>query len=143
MGGPQVPSLGFAMGIERIMLLLEAQGTKLPQNNSCDIYIAAMGKTASLKATQLVADLRKDGFKAQTDICGRGLKAQMKYADKIGAAFSIVLGDNEIESGKAVLKNMKNGDKWEIDLNNLSDSLFKALNSSALDELADSVLKQQ
>ena len=143
MGGPQVPSLGFAMGIERIMLLLEAQGTKLPQNNSCDIYIAAMGKTASLKATQLVADLRKDGFKAQTDICGRGLKAQMKYADKIGAAFSIVLGDNEIESGKAVLKNMKNGDKWEIDLNNLSDSLFKALNSSALEELADSVLKQQ
>ena len=102
-----------------------------------------MGKDAALKATELVSALRKDGFKVETDICGRGLKAQMKFADKIDAAFSIVLGDNEIESGKAVLKNMKDGEKREIDLDNLSDSLFKALNSSALDELADSVLKQQ
>ena len=143
MGGPSVPSLGFAMGIERIMLLLEAQGTKLPQSNSCDLYIAAMGKDAALMATELVAALRHDGFKAETDICGRGLKAQMKFADKIGAAFSIVLGDDELSTGRAVLKNMKGGERCEIDLNNLSDSLFKALNSSALEELADSVLKQQ
>ena len=141
MGGPSVPSLGFAMGIERIMLLLEAQGTSLPQNNACDLYIAAMGKEASLKATELVSSLRKDGFKVQTDICGRGLKAQMKFADKIGAAFSVVLGDNELETGRAVLKNMKDGEKSEIALANLSDALFKAINSSALEELADSVLK--
>ena len=67
----------------------------------------------------------------------------MKFADKIGAEFSLVLGDDELSTGKAVLKNMKDGEKCEIDLDNLSDSLFKALNSSALEELADSVLKQQ
>ena len=142
MGGPQVPSLGFAMGIERIMLLLEAQETKLPKNNSCDLYIAAMGKEAALKATELVSSLRKDGFKVETDICGRGLKAQMKFADKIGAAFSMVLGDDELSTGKAVLKNMKDGEKREIDLAALSDALFKALNSSALNELADSILNE-
>ena len=67
----------------------------------------------------------------------------MKFADKIGAEFSLVLGDDELSTGKAVLKNMKDGEKREIDLVNLSDSLFKMLNSSALEELADSVLKQQ
>ena len=141
MGGPAVPSLGFAMGIERIMLLLEAQGTKLPENSNCDLYIAAMGDAAALKATELCSSLRKDGFKVQTDICSRGLKAQMKFADKVGAGFSVVLGDNEIESGKARLKNMSTGEETEIPLSDLSDSLFKAINSSALESLADSILK--
>ena len=141
MGGPAVPSLGFAMGIERIMLLLEAQGTKLPESSSCDLYIAAMGDAAALKATELCSSLRKDGFKVQTDICSRGLKAQMKFADKVGAGFSVVLGDNEIESGKARLKNMSTGEETEIPLSDLSDSLFKAINSSALESLADSILK--
>lgn len=141
MGGPAVPSLGFAMGIERIMLLLEAQGTKLPESNNCDLYIATMGDAAALKATELCAGLRKDGFKVQTDICSRGLKAQMKFADKIGAGFSLVLGDNEIQSGKARLKNMSTGEENEILLTDLSDSLFNAINSSALESLADSILK--
>lgn len=141
MGGPKVPSLGFAMGIERIMLLLEAQGTVLPRPDTCDLYIAPMGDTAGLKAAALCADLRRDGFKAQTDICGRGLKAQMKYADRIGAKFTLCLGGNELESGKAFLKNMQSGEETEISLSDLKDGLFKALNSAALDNLADSILK--
>lgn len=140
MGGPSVPSLGFAMGIERIMLLLEAQGTVLPTDGNCDLFIAVMGEAASLKATELCASLRRDGFKVQTDICSKGLKAQMKFADKVGAAFSLVLGDNEIESGKAKLKNMSMGEEKEVLLSELSDMLFKAINSSALETLADSVL---
>ena len=88
-----------------------------------------------------MSNLRRDGFKVQTDICGRGLKAQMKFADKISAAFSVVLGDNELETGRAVLKNMKDGEKREIDLNNLSDSLFEAVRSSALTALEDSILE--
>ena len=72
MGGPNVPSLGFAMGIERIMLLLEAQKTELPKPAYCDLFIAAMGNNAQLKAAELCAALREDGFKVNTDICGRG-----------------------------------------------------------------------
>ena len=141
MGGPSVPSLGFAMGIERIMLLLEAQKTELPKPTPCDIYIAAMGDNAALKAAELCARLRQDGFSAQTDICGRGLKAQMKYADKLGAEFTMVLGDNELEAGKARLKNMASGSETEVRLESLADELLSAIHSSALDDLADSILK--
>ena len=142
MGGPSVPSLGFAMGIERIMLLLEAQKTELPKPTPCDIYIAAMGDNASLKAAEICARLRQDGFSAQTDICGRGLKAQMKFADKLGAEFTMVLGDNELEAGKARLKNMASGSETEVRLESLADELLSAIHSSALDNLADSILKQ-
>ena len=142
MGGPSVPSLGFAMGIERIMLLLEAQKTELPRPAPCDIYIAARGDNAALKAAEICARLRQDGFSAQTDICGRGLKAQMKYADKTGAEFTMVLGDNELETGKARLKNMASGSETEVRLENLADELLSAIHSSALDNLADSILKQ-
>lgn len=142
MGGPNVPSLGFAMGIERIMLLLEAQKTELPRPAYCDLFIAAMGNNAQLKAAELCAALREDGFKVNTDICGRGLKAQMKYADKTGAEFTMVLGDNELETGKARLKNMASGSETEVRLENLADELLSAIHSSALDNLADSILKQ-
>lgn len=141
MGGPSVPSLGFAMGIERIMLLLEAQGTSLPPAPTCQLYIAPMGSAATERAAALCADLRRDGFGVQTDICGRGLKAQMKFADKIGARFSVVLGDNELADGKARLKNMTDGTETEISLANFSDELLKAINSAALDTLAEAILK--
>ena len=139
MGGPQTPALGFAMGIERLMLVLQNQGTELPKDKKCDLYIASMGKAASLKATELCATLRADGFEVQSDICSRGLKAQMKYADKIGAAFSIVLGDSELENGVANLKNMVSGEITEVKLTELSNELFKASTSVALDSLTDSL----
>ena len=137
MGGPNVPSLGFAMGIERIMLLLEAQKTELPKPAYCDLFIAAMGNNAQLKAAELCAALREDGFKVNTDICGRGLKAQMKYADKTGSRFTMVLGDNEC----AKLKNMQSGEEIEVALSDISGSLLSAVHAAALDELADSILK--
>lgn len=140
MGGPDVPSLGFAMGIERIMLLLAAQKTELPRPSPCDLYIAALGENASLKAAELCAVLRREGFKAQTDICGRGLKAQMKYADKLGAEFTAVLGDNELEAGRVRLKNMTSGGETEVSLDNLSEELLNALHSSALEKLEESIL---
>ena len=141
MGGPNVPSLGFAMGIERIMLLLEAQKTELPKPAYCDLFIAAMGNDAQLKAAELCAALREDGFKVNTDICGRGLKAQMKYADKTGSRFTMVLGDNKCETGCAKLKNMQSGEETEVALSDISGSLLSAVHAAALDELADSILK--
>ena len=142
MGGQPTASLGFAMGIERLMMVLEAQKTELPKRAGCDLYIAAMGNNASLKATALCNDLRTDGFKVQTDICNKGLKAQMKYADKIGAGFTLVLGDNELESNKANLKNMQTGELCEVTLDNLADQLFSAINKNALENLADSIIKE-
>lgn len=139
MGGSALPALGFAMGIERLMMVLENQGADLPEDNTCDIYIASMGEAASVKATELCAALRADGFEAQCDICGRGLKAQMKYADKIGSKYSIVLGDNELETNSGNLKNMQSGEVKEVSLNALSDELLKSVNDAALNALCDSL----
>ncbi len=140
MGGAPTPALGFAMGIERLMMVLENQGAVLPEQKKCDIYIAVMGDGAAVKAATLCAGLRADGFEAQTDICGRGLKAQMKYADKIGAAYTLVLGDNELETGKANIKCMATGVQSEICLDKISDELMNLKNAAALDSLCDAAL---
>ena len=137
MGGPSVPSLGFAMGIERLMLVLKNQGKELPSADKPDLYIAALGEKAQLKTAELCAALRADGFKVETDICGRGLKAQMKYANKIGAKYSLVLGDTEIGENSASLKNMADGEAFTVKLDTLSDELFKIINEQALNSLED------
>ncbi len=141
MGGQNVPALGFGMGLERLMLVLQNQGISLPAAKPCDLYIAALGENAALKASALCADLRRDGFEVQCDVCSRGLKAQMKYADKIGAAFTLVLGDNEIETDTANLKQMATGDVHEVKLGTLSDALGDALREIALNALTDSIEK--
>ena len=116
LGGNPMPALGFAAGIERLLLTLEAQGIEIPAPAPCDIYIGSMGEDAHQKASALCNTLRKSGFYAEFDVVGRGLKAQMKYANKIGAQFSIVLGDDEIANGTAKLKNMDSGEQCEIPL---------------------------
>ena len=128
------------MGIERILMLLENLGVEIPNPNKVEYYIAPMGETAAIKATALCTELRRDGFEAQTDVCGRGLKAQMKYADKIGALFSMVLGDNELQENKATIKNMQNGKTHEISLQDLGEQFMKIKLDSALSELEDSIL---
>ncbi|MBQ9354482.1 MAG: histidine--tRNA ligase, partial [Clostridia bacterium] len=143
MGGKDTPALGFGMGIERLLLLLENQKTEIPPEPKCDLYIATMGNAAELKATEISSSLRFDGFEVQTDICSRGLKAQMKFADKIGAKFSMVLGDNELQNNKAVIKNMATGDTSETALDNISDKLSSLINDMALDNLTDSVLNSK
>ena len=139
MGGPSVPSLGFAMGIERLMLVLKNQQKELPEAETCDLYIAALGNAAQIKTAEMLSLLREDGFKAETDICGRGLKAQMKYANKIGAKFSMVLGDNEIMEGMGTIKNMSNGEEISVSLDKISDELSSIVNAAALDSLIESI----
>lgn len=120
LGGQHTPSLGCAMGIERLLLLMESSGVEIPKPETCDLYIASMGDRASLKAFALTEDVRKSGFSAQCDIVGRGLRPQMKFADKIGAKFSLVIGDNEIDENKAEVKNMETGDKTAVSLQNFA-----------------------
>ena len=127
LGGPHVPSLGFGLGTGRLLMLLEAQGIELPKPSGCDIYIAPMGENASYEAAAIVADLRAGGISAQTDVVGRSLKAQMKYADKIGAKYTMVLGDDEIASGKAKIKNMDSGEATEMVLADLAENFMEFL----------------
>lgn len=127
LGGPHVPSLGFGLGTGRLLMLLEAQGIELPKPSGCDIYIAPMGENASYEAAAIVADLRAGGIGAQTDVVGRSLKAQMKFADKIGAKYTMVLGDDEIASGKAKIKNMDSGEATEVELADLAENFMEFL----------------
>lgn len=110
LGGAHIPALGFAMGMERLMLLLESQGIELPQESNCNVYIAPVGMAASLKAAEIATHLREEGVFALFDVSGRGIKAQMKYANKIGAEFVVVIGDDELSSGDVSLKNMETGE---------------------------------
>lgn len=133
LGGKHLPSLGFAMGIERLLMLMDKQGIEIPKPSTCDLYVAVMGEGASLKSFEIIKAVRSCGLIAETDIVGRGLRAQMKYADKIGAKFSMVLGDNEIEQGKAVIKNMSSGEQTEIVLDDTFADKFMVLQLADVD----------
>lgn len=133
LGGKHLPSLGFAMGIERLLMLMDKQGIEIPKPSTCDLYVAVMGESASLKSFEIIKAVRSCGLIAETDIVGRGLRAQMKYADKIGAKFSMVLGDNEIEQGKAVIKNMSSGEQTEIVLDDTFAEKFMVLQLANVD----------
>lgn len=133
LGGKHLPSLGFAMGIERLLMLMDKQGIEIPKPSTCDLYVAVMGESASLKSFEIIKAVRSCGLIAETDVVGRGLRAQMKYVDKIGAKFSMVLGDNEIEQGKAVIKNMSSGEQTEIVLDDTFAEKFMVLQLADVD----------
>ena len=116
LGGKHMPSLGFAMGLERLLMVMDAQGIEIPEDDKCALYIATMGDDAKVKAFELLRRVRECGLIAETDVGGRGLRAQMKYADKIGAKYSLVLGDNELAENKAKVKNMESGEQTEFAL---------------------------
>ena len=136
LGGKHMPSLGFAMGLERILMVMDAQGIEIPQPEPCALYIAAMGDDAKVKAFSLLRAVRECGLPAETDVVGRGLRAQMKYADKIGAKYSVVLGDNEIAENKAKVKNMDSGEQTELALDDSFAEKFSVLNLTGNDAFA-------
>lgn len=123
LGGQHMPSLGFALGIERLLALMKEQNIEIPKSHGCDIYIAGLGEKAQEKAFALIKEVRKSSLCAEGDIVGRSLRAQMKYADKTGAKFSLVIGDNEIENNSAVLKDMKTGEQKNVPLD---DKFFES-----------------
>ena len=137
LGGPHTPALGFALGLERLMLLMESQGLPFPEAETCSLYIASMGKAAAQKAAELVCALRRDGIHAEFDVVGRSVKAQMKFANKLGADFTLVLGDSELESGKAVLKNMKSGETTDVELASFPGDFMRISISESLKTLED------
>ena len=123
LGGKSTPAVGFGLGIERLLLRLEENGVEIPKPDAVTLYIAPMGDTAVSTAQKLAYDLRKAGVSVDTDHLGRGLRASMKYADKLGAKNTLVLGDNEIETGKAKIKNMATGEETEVSLDGIAEVL--------------------
>ena len=137
LGGPDQPGIGYAMGVERLLMVMKAQGIEIPAPAPCDLYIGSIGEEASVEALRLCGILRGEGFSAECDIVGRSVKAQMKYADKIGARFSMVLGDNELAEKKATVKNMATGENAEVMLD--GEPLKQFLYNAGLDGLSDSL----
>lgn len=138
LGGQKTPALGFAMGLERLILTMENQNIEFPAETGCSLYIAPMDSNAVTYAMKLAKSLRDEGFWVEYDTVGRGLKSQMKYSDKLGAEFTMVLGDNEINSKTANLKNMKTGDETEIDLD---DSFTENFSNIAIGNMFDDLLE--
>ena len=116
LGGPEMPGLGFGCGIERLLLTLEALGKTPDDKIVPDVFVAYAEPAAESVSHKLVYDLRALGVSAERDTTGRSLKAQMKYAGKIGARYSVVLGGNEIAEGKVNLKNMETGESVSVAL---------------------------
>ena len=125
-GATDVPGIGFAVGIERLLMLMENTGVKIPENNGVKLYIAPMGEEESKKAFELSALLRKKGVSCDIDHMGRGIKAQFKYADKIGAEYVAVLGSNELKDGVVSVKKMADGSQTPVKLDDLCDYMLKA-----------------
>ncbi len=120
-GGQPTGAAGFAVGIERLLLVLEAQNGEFEKKNERDIYIGAIGQKGLVKGQGIAYRLRQAGVKAECDSVGRSVKAQMKYANKIGAAYSVILGDNEIDNDLVKLKNMETGEEEEVKVSALFD----------------------
>lgn len=109
LGGAQVPAIGFAAGLERLLLLMENTGAHFPEKPAPFIYIAGLDEPSKDKAYALCLELRAKGINAECDIMNRSLKAQMKYADKLGAKYSAVIGGDELAAGELPVKDMKDG----------------------------------
>lgn len=116
LGGPATPAAGFGIGTERIIMELENQGVKLPQPPQCDVYVANLGDEALESAYLLCQQLRAAGVRADQDLCGRSLKAQFKYADKIAARYIALVGGDELSRGVIKLRDLSTREEQEIPL---------------------------
>lgn len=118
-GGPQIPGVGFGLGIERLLLVLEAAGIEIPRPKTCNVFIATLGDTAAEAALRIAGSLRSQGVKVLTDVMQRGLKSQLKYADRLDADYTIVIGEDELAKGVVTLRDMRKSEQREIDINTI------------------------
>ena len=118
LGGKSTPVIGFGLGVERLLLYLERKGIEIAKPDSVDVYIAKATEN-NLFVIQLAESLRNKGLKVETDLVGRSLKAQFKYADKLNAKNVIVIGDDEISSRQITVKNMMTGEQKVVSIEDL------------------------
>ncbi|MBW4080227.1 histidine--tRNA ligase [Paenibacillus sp. S150] len=122
-GGPDQPGIGFGIGLERILLILENQGVELEAAKPLDVYFVALGEAADMEITKQLFILRSLGYSAERDYLGRKLKAQMKSADRMSARFTAILGEDELNNGVIALKTMATGEQRTVKLEDLASSL--------------------
>ena len=116
MGGSPTPAVGFATGLERLLLALESQNLLPEKNRSVDAYVVALGEAAQSEGFKLLNNLRKAGLSAAMDFAGRSMKAQMKQANKLGARYALILGDDEIAEGAVMLRSMSDSQQEKVAL---------------------------
>ena len=121
-GGPETPGVGFGMGLERLLLVLDKQGVELPIETALDVYVAVLGTGANGRALELVQALRAQGFAAERDYLDRKLKAQFKSADIFKAKTLITLGESEVESGQVTVKNNHNREEITVSLDQIQEN---------------------
>lgn len=121
-GGPETPGVGFGMGLERLLLVLDKQGVELPIETALDVYVAVLGAGANGRALELVQALRAQGFAAERDYLDRKLKAQFKSADIFRAKTLITLGESEVESGQVTVKNNHNREEITVSLDQIQEN---------------------
>lgn len=124
-GGHPTPAAGFGLGLERLLLVLENTGKLNAVEPKTDVYIAPLGENASKKALSITNGLRMAGLSAETDLMNRSLKAQMKYADKIGAKNVVVVGDDELTAGEVTVKNMADGSGEKVQIDKIAEYVAK------------------
>ncbi len=122
-GGDDRPGVGLGIGLERVLLVLEAQGASFPRERPLDVYLVALGENARKRCAALLFELRRHGFSAEQDYLGRKMKAQLKSADRLGARYAAILGDDELAQGQIALKDLQNGEQAFIPLDRLTEQL--------------------
>ena len=126
-GGPETPGIGYALGIERIIATMERQGVEFPAEGQLDVFIASLGEKARQEAFKLAHNVRRAGLAAEIDLMGRSLKAQMKFANRFDTAYTVILGETEIEKKAAVVRDMTSGEQQEVPLNGVVEYLLNQL----------------
>lgn len=125
LGGPPIPGVGFGLGIERLLLLMEANNAYFPEENRVDAFIAVMGDAAKAFGLKLARELRAKGITAEMDTLARNIKGQFKYADRLNARYTLVIGDNELEKGVVSLKDMTKSEQREIKIEDIYKEITK------------------
>jgi histidyl-tRNA synthetase len=131
LGGPRLPGVGWALGVERTLLAMEAEGLRPPEPANCAVFAVPLGEEAERRLFALVTDLRHAGVSADIATGGRGLKGAMKAADRSGATFAVVVGDRDLADGVAQVKELSTGEQSEVALDRLSDELIKRHSEAA------------
>ena len=120
-GGPEMPAVGFGLGLERLIMTLEKEGIEIPKEDVIELYIGARGEGARTEAFVLANKLRSIGVKTEVNHMGRSIKAEMKYANKIGSVFTTIIGDDELQNKTLKLKRMSDGEQFEVSLDNIEE----------------------
>jgi len=123
LGGPPIPGVGFGLGIERLLLVMESNGIEIPKPDSADVFVAVMGEKAKKFGLSLTRKLRNQGIKAEMDLLARNLKGQFKYADRLDAKYTVVIGDNELAEGKVSLKKMATSEQKLISIDDIINEI--------------------